>query len=234
MPAVGNGTEYFKTGATLMNDALRLAQDGITKHEESLKEVALKEEMQATAKLREMASKGELTDQARKESGGYNRMLLNDKIMEDRKSQAMTDNYAAGSLKSRLTMLAAEQKAGKYAKGYGRGGSRYKKKGSGNKGFNWTQFETTVAAQDIDPTSKKNMYKFASDLSAAGLSEDEIWLEIENLKNNNWLSSGALWMDDYEFDLPTSGDPQNPDAPHSKENYLKGLLQKRAARRYNY
>ena len=84
-PAVGNGSAYFSKGADMFNRAFNIAQDGLTKHEQTLKENAQKAEMQATAKLSEIAKNGPLTQKDYDSVKFYDKMKLEEMINKNNK-----------------------------------------------------------------------------------------------------------------------------------------------------
>ncbi len=84
---VGNGAGYFGQGASLINQAFKTAQDGISKYQEQEKENANTREANNTAKLLDIAKTRPLTQADYDVAGMVDRATLN-KVMSEQEKQA--------------------------------------------------------------------------------------------------------------------------------------------------
>jgi len=118
-PAVGNGSSYFRTGADMFNKAFSIAQDGLTKHEQTLKENAQKAEMQATAKLSEIAKDRKLTQKDYDSVQFYDKMKLEQLIekQDKQKHNEYIDNETLGLSRQNIASQIAYRKAQTAASG---------------------------------------------------------------------------------------------------------------------
>ena len=112
-PQVGNGSSYFRTGADMFNKAFDIAQEGLTKHEQTLKENAQKAEMQATAKLSEIAKDRKLTQADYDSVQFYDKMKLEDRIekQDKQKHNEYIDNETLGLSRQNIASQIAYRKA---------------------------------------------------------------------------------------------------------------------------
>ncbi len=84
---VGNGAGYFGQGASLINQAFKTAQDGISKYQEQEKENANTREANNTAKLLDIAKTRPLTQADYDVAGMVDRTTLN-KMLSEQEKQA--------------------------------------------------------------------------------------------------------------------------------------------------